>query len=349
MSSRTPSSLRALMASLRKHKRFVTARDLIPSSNMMQVPQDRQTEASVTSPEPSADACIPLVTNSDSRPLASSLSSSISCLTDLSEGEEDIDGLVSGAGVESNAPLLVDHHRHGFLWEAREPALTISDDDVEETSLRLRLATEDNSQLGLAPVTDSIDDLVALFAALRVSRVVSSAPQQVCPTPVLPVPLQLLVDVSASQEVTPPVEPQQPLPSTSRLRICLSPTWCSKSARKRTTWTQKFGSIPPTSLKTRTRSGSTAWRHSSPPSKSSKCQLSLALLRNPLPQGTIPSARSLGPPSSLAGSTTTTRNSASIPPAISKRCASTWLLASFGSARSSSVDSLRISSRTSTT
>ena len=182
---------------------------------MMQVPQDRQTEASVTSTEPSADACIPLVTNSDSRPLASSLSSSISCLTDLSEGEEETDGSVSGAGVESNTPLLVDHHRHGFLWEAREPALTISDDDVEETSSRLPLATEDNSQLGLAPVTDSIDDLVALFAALRVSRVVSSAPQQVCPTPVLPVTLQLLVDVSASQEVTPPVEPQP----TSSLHI----------------------------------------------------------------------------------------------------------------------------------
>ena len=178
----------------------------------MQVPQDREAEGSVTSPELSTHTCITLFTNSDPRPLASSFSSSISCLTDLSEGE-DTDGLVSDACVESDTPLLVDNHRHGFLWEAREP--TISDDDVEETPSRLPLAIENDSDVGLAPVTDSIDDLVALFAALRVSRVVSSAPQQVCPTPVLPVPLQLLVDVSASQEVTPPVEPQP----TSSLHI----------------------------------------------------------------------------------------------------------------------------------
>ena len=171
----------------------------------MQVPQDREAEGSVTSPELSTHTCITLFTNSDPRPLASSFSSSISCLTDLSEGE-DTDGLVSDACVESDTPLLVDNHRHGFLWEAREP--TISDDDVEETPSRLPLAIENDSDVGLAPVTDSIDDLVALFAALRVSRVVPSAPQQVRPASVLPAPLQLVVDVPASQEVIPPVELQ---------------------------------------------------------------------------------------------------------------------------------------------
>ncbi|RPD77432.1 hypothetical protein L226DRAFT_610748 [Lentinus tigrinus ALCF2SS1-7] len=166
--------------------------------NSQDVAQEVLTERQAETPtQPFIDTADPLLASSDTTDHLIELSCSISVLTDLSVDEDTDDAEEPTASVPPGR--LCDD----FFGEVREPSPAIPDDDEEEKPIRFPFAIFDNSKVGFAPATDSVDDLVAIFADLRVSRsITSSEPQSIAPTPTPPAPLQLVVDLPVSTKTT---------------------------------------------------------------------------------------------------------------------------------------------------